>query len=86
MVRAAIVMLLLALMPSAAQAEKRIALLIGNQSYASESGRLANPKHRHVGTATKGPGVRDDPGGASGLSCGHRLARAVALTEMHIDP
>ena len=43
MVRAAIVLLLLALMPSAAQAEKRIALLIGNQSYTSEIGRLANP-------------------------------------------
>jgi uncharacterized caspase-like protein len=43
MVRAAIVLLLLALMPSAAQAEKRIALLIGNQSYTSEIGRLSNP-------------------------------------------
>src|SRR5262245_291163 len=33
MVRATIVLILLALMPSAAKAEKRIALLIGNQSY-----------------------------------------------------
>jgi uncharacterized caspase-like protein len=43
MVRAAVVLLMLLLVPSAAQAEKRIALLIGNQSYTSEIGRLANP-------------------------------------------
>jgi formylglycine-generating enzyme required for sulfatase activity/uncharacterized caspase-like protein len=33
----------LVLLPSLAQAEKRVALLIGNQSYTSEIGRLANP-------------------------------------------
>jgi hypothetical protein len=43
MVRAAVVLLLLVLLPSAAQAEKRVALLIGNQSYTSEIGLLANP-------------------------------------------
>jgi len=45
MVWAAIVLFLLALMPSAAIAdvEKRIALLIGNEAYTSEVGRLANP-------------------------------------------
>src|SRR5262249_48325916 len=45
MVRAAIVLLLLVLVPSAAvaQAEKRIALLIGNQNYKGQIGRLANP-------------------------------------------
>src|SRR5262249_1171110 len=45
MVRAAIVLLLLALVPSAAvaQAEKRIALLIGNQDYNANVGRLKNP-------------------------------------------
>ena len=43
MVRAAIALLVLMLVPSAAQAEKRIALLIGNQSYGTEIGRLANP-------------------------------------------
>ena len=45
MARGAIVLLLLLLVPSAAvaEAEKRIALLIGNQSYTSEIGRLANP-------------------------------------------
>jgi len=45
MVRAAIVLLSLMLVPSAAiaEAEKRIALLIGNEAYSSEVGRLANP-------------------------------------------
>jgi len=42
MVRAAIVLLLLMLMSSAALAEKRIALLIGNEAYSSKIGRLAN--------------------------------------------
>jgi uncharacterized caspase-like protein len=45
MVRAVIFLFLLALMPSAAtaQAEKRIALLIGNQDYNANVGRLKNP-------------------------------------------
>src|SRR5262245_51894192 len=43
MVPAALVLWLLWLLPSAAQAEQRIALLIGNQSYTSEIGKLANP-------------------------------------------
>jgi formylglycine-generating enzyme required for sulfatase activity len=45
MVRAAVALLLLVLLPTGAwaQTEKRIALLIGNQSYSSEIGRLANP-------------------------------------------
>ena len=45
MVRAAIVLLMLMVVPSAsvAQSEKRIALLIGNEAYTSEIGRLANP-------------------------------------------
>src|SRR5262249_9816604 len=33
----------LAAAPASAQAEKRIALLIGNEGYTSEIGRLANP-------------------------------------------
>ena len=41
--RVAIALILLLLLPSAAQAEKRIALLIGNQTYAAEIGALANP-------------------------------------------
>jgi uncharacterized caspase-like protein len=34
---------ILAAVPSAAQGEKRIALLIGNEAYDSEIGRLTNP-------------------------------------------
>ena len=58
MVRVAIALLLMVLVPSAAHAEKRIALLIGNQSYSAEIGRLANP-HNDVallGQALKGLG------------------------------
>src|SRR5262245_18890881 len=43
MLRAAAALLLLMLMSASAQAEKRIALLIGNQNSTSEIGRLANP-------------------------------------------
>ena len=43
MVRTIAAWVLLALLSSAASAEKRLALLIGNQSYTSEIGRLANP-------------------------------------------
>ena len=52
-VRVAIAIFLL-LLPTAlhAQAEKRIALLIGNQGYDSEIGRLANP-HNDVALLEK---------------------------------
>jgi hypothetical protein len=52
-VRVAITFPLL-LLPTAlhAQAEKRIALLIGNQGYGSEIGRLANP-HNDVALPEK---------------------------------
>ena len=43
MVRIAVGLLILMLMPAGAHAEKRMALLIGNQSYTNEIGRLANP-------------------------------------------
>jgi hypothetical protein len=43
MLRAAVIVLLIALIPSHARAEARIALLIGNEAYPSEIGRLANP-------------------------------------------
>jgi uncharacterized caspase-like protein len=43
MLRAAVVLLLIALLPSHVLAEARIALLIGNEAYGSEIGRLANP-------------------------------------------
>jgi invasion protein IalB len=52
MVRVAVVALALMLLPSIAQAEKRIALLIGNQNYANEIGRLANP-HNDVALLEK---------------------------------
>jgi uncharacterized caspase-like protein len=47
MVRATIVLLLLVLVPSAAiaQAEKHIALLIGNQAYNLKVGPLKNPRN-----------------------------------------
>jgi uncharacterized caspase-like protein len=41
--RAAFIVLLIALLPSYARAEAKIALLIGNEAYGSEMGRLANP-------------------------------------------
>jgi hypothetical protein len=53
MVRVAIALLLLMLMPPVAQAEKRIALLIGNKDYKPGVGTLANPLNdtRVVGEA-----------------------------------
>jgi len=48
----ALLWLLSVLLPSAAYAEKRVALLIGNQSYESEIGRLANP-HNDVALLEK---------------------------------
>jgi formylglycine-generating enzyme required for sulfatase activity len=48
MLRAAVIVLLLVLTPADAQAEGRIALLIGNEAYGSEIGRLSNP-HNDVG-------------------------------------
>jgi uncharacterized caspase-like protein len=42
---ALLVALLVLLIPSVAQAEARIALLIGNEAYGSEIGRLANPRN-----------------------------------------
>jgi hypothetical protein len=49
-----VVAIVLLLLPGAAlaQVEKRIALLIGNQSYSSEVGRLVNP-HNNVALLEK---------------------------------
>jgi uncharacterized caspase-like protein len=47
MLRAAIAFLLLICASSGVQAEKRVALLIGNQGYGAEIGRLAN-QHNDV--------------------------------------
>ena len=43
MLRAAVVVLLIALLTSPLRAGARIALLIGNEAYGNEIGRLANP-------------------------------------------
>jgi len=43
MLRAAVIILLLVLVPADARAEAKIALLVGNEDYRGESGRLANP-------------------------------------------
>jgi formylglycine-generating enzyme required for sulfatase activity len=43
MLRAAVIVLLLALLPSPVRAEARIALLIGNQGYSDKVGALKNP-------------------------------------------
>jgi formylglycine-generating enzyme required for sulfatase activity len=43
MVRTIVVLILLALLPSVAHADKRLALLIGNEAYAPAIGALANP-------------------------------------------
>jgi len=53
MLRIAVVVLLAALLPSLARAEARIALLIGNQGYATDVGPLKNPLNdiRLVGAA-----------------------------------
>src|SRR5262245_20064364 len=75
-----VVFLMLMLLPSAVQAEKRMALLIGNQSYSSTIGALANP-HNDVAlleTSLKGLGfdvvtVRD-----AGLASLHQAVNAYA--------
>jgi uncharacterized caspase-like protein len=43
MLRAAFIVFLIALLPAHVRAQARIALLIGNEAYTSEIGRLANP-------------------------------------------
>src|SRR6516165_8276206 len=55
MIRAALIGFLVLLMPVAAVAEKRIALLIGNQGYNPAIGMLKNPHNdiARLGTALK---------------------------------
>jgi formylglycine-generating enzyme required for sulfatase activity len=52
MMRVVLILVLLAFLPSFAHAEKRIALLIGNESYSAEIGRLSNP-HNDVALLEK---------------------------------
>ena len=58
MVRVAVVLLLLALLPSTAHADKRVALVIGNSAY-KHAGELANPKNDadDIAAALKALGV-----------------------------
>src|SRR5436190_3006405 len=71
---------LLGLLPSAAHAEKRIALLIGNQSYSSEIGRLANP-HNDIALleqTLKGLGFEVTTVRDAGLAALHQAVNAYA--------
>jgi uncharacterized caspase-like protein len=74
------VALLVLLVPSVAQAEKRLALLIGNEAYAPTIGALANP-HNDVAvlaTALKGLGFEVDVEHDVGLGDMTRAVNAYA--------
>jgi Caspase domain len=77
MVRAVIVLVLLVFLPAVAHAEKRHALLIGNEAYAPAIGALANP-HNDVAVleqALKGLGFEvavERDAGLGALRHGHR--------------
>jgi hypothetical protein len=73
MLRAAVVFLVLAVSSSAAHAEKRVALLIGNQSYIGDIGRLANP---HNDVALLGQALR-------GLGFEVAVVRDASLGSLH---
>jgi formylglycine-generating enzyme required for sulfatase activity len=78
-VAVALVFLMLAAAP-AAHAEERIALLIGNQSYTSEIGRLANP-HNDIALleqALKGLGFEVSTLRDAGLAALHQALNAYA--------
>src|SRR5690349_2064248 len=77
-----VVALFLLLLPSAAfaQTEKRIALLIGNQGYDSQIGRLANP-HNDIALlekALKGLGFEITTARDMGLGGLHQAVNAYA--------
>jgi uncharacterized caspase-like protein len=79
-VRAAIFLILLALLPSRAHAEKRLALLIGNEAYAPAIGALANP-HNDVALleqALKGLGFEVTVERDAGLGALTRAVNAYA--------
>jgi hypothetical protein len=79
MVRVAIaLMILMLLMPPAAHAEKRVALLIGNESYSTEIGRLSNP-HNDVTLlegVLKGLGFEVTTARDAGLASLHQAVNA----------
>src|SRR5262245_24218936 len=75
-----VVFLMLMLLPSAVQAEKRMALLIGNQSYSSTIGALANP-HNDVALlekSLKGLGFQVTTVRDAGLAALHLSVNAYA--------
>ena len=74
MLRAAVIVLWMALLPSPLRAEARIALLIGNEAYGNEIGRLANP-HNDVALLE---GVLKSRALAAALSAPRRPAQNVA--------
>ena len=80
MVRAIVVLVLLALLPSLAHAEKRLALLIGNQAYGSEIGRLANPLNdiALLEASLKGLGFEVVTARDAGLAALHQAVNAYA--------
>jgi formylglycine-generating enzyme required for sulfatase activity len=80
MLRAAVIILLIALLPSPARAEARIALLIGNEAYGNEIGRLANP-HNDVALlegVLKGLGFEVTVASDAGLGALTRAVNAYA--------
>src|SRR5437764_15423840 len=78
MVRIAIALVMLLLISGVAHAEKRVALLIGNESYSAEIGRLSNP-HNDVallGDALKGLGFEVTTVRDAGLAALHQAINA----------
>jgi uncharacterized caspase-like protein len=78
MVRIALVLLFSLLLQPAALAEKRVALVIGNQEYTSEIGRLSNP-HNDVALvekALKGLGFEVSAVRDAGLAALHQAVNA----------
>src|SRR5262245_56445219 len=72
--------LLLSLSSSPAMAEERVALLIGNQGYTSEIGRLTNP-HNDIGLMEKalsGLGFKVTAVRDAGLASLHQAVNAYA--------
>src|SRR5262245_21300000 len=75
-----VVILMLMMLPSAVQAETRMELLIGNQSYTSTIGALANP-HTDVAlleTSLKGLGFDVETVRDAGLASLHQAVNAYA--------
>src|SRR5215813_13693521 len=90
MPRAIVIILLLVLMPVHARAEAKIALLIGNETYASQIGPLANP-HNDVAlldATLKGLGFEVTVVRDAGLGALTRAVNAYArrLQEAGPDP